>query len=116
MLPWAWPCSTISVTMSRYMSDIFPNLIFHHACALVCLRLVENGHIPVSLKLFQMSPNQISKFINGVVGLIHLFPETAENLFGLMIEKLNQNIIFIFEIEIDGAVSHTGFFGDLSNR
>jgi len=93
----------------------FPDLIFHHACALVCLRLVENGHIPVRLKLFQMTPDQVSKFINGIFGLVHLFPEAPENLLGLVIEELNQNIIFVFEIKIDGAISHAGFFGNLSN-
>ncbi len=93
----------------------FPYLIFHHACALVRLRLVENGHIPVCLKLFQMSPDQVSKLVNGILGLVHLFSETSKNLLGLVIEELNQNIIFIFEIQIDGAISHAGFFGDLSN-
>ncbi len=62
-----------------------------------------------------MSSNQVSKLINGVFGFIHLFSETSENLLGLVIEELNQNIIFVFEIKIDGAISHTGFFGDLSN-
>jgi hypothetical protein len=93
----------------------FPYLIFYHACALVRLRLVQNGHISVCLKLFQMSSDQVSKLINGILGLIHLFSETSKNLLGFVIEELNQNIIFIFEIQIDGAISHAGFFGDLSN-
>jgi len=93
----------------------FPNLIFHHTCALVRLRLVENCHISVCLKLFQMSPDQVSKLINGIFGLIHFFSETPENLLGLVIEKLNQNIIFVFEIKIDGAVGHAGFFSNLGN-
>jgi hypothetical protein len=28
---------------------------------------------------------------------------------------LNQNIILIFEIQIDGAIGNSGFFGDLGN-
>ena len=93
----------------------FPNLVFHHACALVRLRLIEDGHIPVCLKLLQVSPDQVLKLINGTFGLIHLFSETPENLLGLVIEKLNQNIIFVFEIKIDGSISHTGFLGNLGN-
>jgi hypothetical protein len=32
-----------------------------------------------------------------------------------MTEKLNQNIVFVFKIQVDGAVSHSGFFCDLRN-
>jgi hypothetical protein len=81
----------------------------------VRFRLVENGHIPVGLKLFQVPPDQVSKLFNGIFGLVHLFSEATENLLVLIIEKLNQDIVFVLEIEIDGAIRHTGFFGNLGN-
>jgi hypothetical protein len=62
-----------------------------------------------------MSPDQVSKLFNGIFSLVHLFPEAPENLLGLVIEELNQDIIFVLEIEIDGAIRHTGFFGNLGN-
>ena len=62
-----------------------------------------------------MSSDQVSKLINGIFGLVHLLSESPENLLGLVIEKLNQNIIFVFEIKIDGAVGYAGFFSNLGN-
>jgi len=62
-----------------------------------------------------MSSNQIAEFIDSVIDLIHFFSETSKNLFGFVIEKLNQNIIFVFEIKIDGAVGNAGFFSNLGN-
>jgi len=62
-----------------------------------------------------MPSNQVSELFDSILGLIHLFSETPENLLGLVVEELNQNIIFIFEIQIDGSISHTGFLGDLRN-
>ena len=42
-------------------------------------------------------------------------PETFENLPCFVFVKLNQDVIFVLEIEIDGAIRHTGFFGNLGN-
>ena len=62
-----------------------------------------------------MHPNEIAKFVQAGIGAIHLRPETIKYLLGFIIEKLNQNIVFIFEIQIDGAVGDAGFFANLSN-
>jgi hypothetical protein len=48
--------------------------------------------------------------------LIHGIPKPFENLAGLVLIKLNQNIILVLEIKIDGSVRHTGLFGNLGNR
>ena len=77
--------------------------------------LIHNRHVPVFLELFQMPVNQIPEFADGIVRLFHLFPETGKNLFGLIGEKLNQNIIFVLEIQINGSIRNTGFPRDLRN-
>jgi hypothetical protein len=62
-----------------------------------------------------MSTNKIAKFINGIVGSVNFLSEASKNLSGFIAEKLNQNIIFVFEIKIDRAVSDPGFPGNLRN-
>jgi hypothetical protein len=62
-----------------------------------------------------MHPNEIAKFVQTRIGTIHLRPKTIKNLFGFIIEKLDQNIVFIFEIQIDGAVGDLCYFGNLGN-
>ena len=62
-----------------------------------------------------MHPNEITKFVQARIGTIHLRPETIKYLLGFIIEKLDQNIVFIFEIQIDGAVGDPGYFGNLGN-
>ena len=54
-----------------------------------------------------MTVHQISKLINRIIRLVYVFPESIKYLFGFIAEKLNQNIIFVFEIEIDGAIGNT---------
>jgi hypothetical protein len=62
-----------------------------------------------------MSTNKIAKLINGIVRSVNFLPEASKNLSGLVAEKLNQDIIFVFEIKIDRAVSDPCFSGDLRN-
>jgi hypothetical protein len=56
---------------------------------------------------------EIPQFIYGVVRLVDFFPQPAKRLLGPETEKMNQNVIFIFEIKVDGAICNSGFFGDL---
>jgi hypothetical protein len=59
-----------------------------------------------------MPMDKIPKPVNGIVRRADLFPEPVKYLFCLMAEKLNQNIVFIFKIEIDGSISDPGFLGN----
>jgi hypothetical protein len=93
----------------------FLNLGFGQAAVLVGFNLIDNGHVPVALEFFQMHPNEIAKFVQAGIGTIHLRPETIKYLLGFIIEKLDQNIVFILEIQINGAVGDPGYFGNLGN-
>jgi len=57
--------------------------------------------------------NKIIKLIFCVFSLFNLFSESFKHQLCLVSEKLYQNVIFIFKIKIDGAVSYTRLFGDL---
>jgi len=57
--------------------------------------------------------NQNFELINGAVGPIDIFAKALKNLLGLIVEKLNQNVVFVFKIEINRTVGDTGFFCDL---
>ena len=41
--------------------------------------------------------------------------EPFKNLFGFVLKKIDQDVVFIFEIQVDGTISHAGFPGDLGN-
>jgi hypothetical protein len=45
-----------------------------------------------------MSADKIPKLINGCVGFVDLFAKAFKNLFGLMAEKLNKNVVFILKV------------------
>ena len=77
--------------------------------------LVNNRHFPVALKFFQMPANEIAQFIRTGIRTVQFFSERTKHLFGFIIEKLDQNIVFIFEIQIDGAVGDLCYFGNLGN-
>jgi hypothetical protein len=62
-----------------------------------------------------MSPDEIAQFIQTIVRLVDLLPETIKYLSGFVTEKLYQNIVFIFEIQIDSTISHAGFPGNLGH-
>ena len=81
----------------------------------MCTDLVQNRHIPVLLKFGQMPPDKIAQFRRTIVRLFNLGAEAFEHLLGPVTEKLHQNIVFIFEIKIDGSIGHTGLFGDLGD-
>jgi hypothetical protein len=77
--------------------------------------LIDNRHVAIALEFFEVASNEISEFFDGVTGAVDFFPKTLKGLFGLEIKKLNQNVVFVFEIQIYGTVGDTGFFGDLRN-
>ncbi len=63
-----------------------------------------------------MPPDKVAQFIQAVVRLFDLSSEPFKHLLGPVAEKLHQNVIFIFKIEIDGTVGHTCYFCNLRNR
>gem|GEM_PF-2328616 len=67
------------------------------------------------MELFEVMVNQNFELISGTVGPLDIFAKTLKNLLGLVVEKLNQNVVFVFKIEINSAVGDTGLFCDLRN-
>jgi hypothetical protein len=63
-----------------------------------------------------MSPNEIAQFIEAVVGVLDLGPKLFKDLLGSIAEKLNQDVILVFKVQIDRSVSNASLFGDLGNR
>ena len=47
--------------------------------------------------------------------MIDFRSEPLEDLFGFVLKKIDQDVIFIFEVQVNGAIRNTGFPGDLSN-
>jgi hypothetical protein len=62
-----------------------------------------------------MTTNKIPQFVQAVVGLVNSGPEAIKNLFGSVVKKMNQDIVFVLEIKIDGTIGHPGFPGNLCN-
>jgi hypothetical protein len=77
--------------------------------------LIDDGHVPVPLEFFEVDANQIAQFVKSGIGAIDLLTEALEYLLGLIAEKLDQDVVLVFEIEVDGSVGDTGFTGDLGN-
>jgi len=59
--------------------------------------------------------NQVPEFIYSSICSVHFLSEAGENLSGFITEKLNQDIVLVFEVQIDGPIGHTGFSGDFGN-
>jgi hypothetical protein len=78
--------------------------------------LVDDGHVAIPLKLFEVDANQIAQFADGRLGTIDLLAEALKNLLGLVAEELNQDIVLVFEIEIDRSVGDPRLTGDLGDR
>jgi hypothetical protein len=93
----------------------FPDLGFRQAAALMGFDLVHDRHIRIPLEFHKMPPDEIPQFVQAVVGLVDRRPESIENLFGSVVEKLHQDIVFILEIKINGSIRHAGLPGDLGN-
>jgi len=60
--------------------------------------------------------NQVAKFINSSICSVNFLSEAGENLSGFITEKLNQDIFFVFEIQIDRTVGNPRFPCNLRNR
>lgn len=60
--------------------------------------------------------NQVAKFINSSICSVNFLSEAGENLSGFITEKLNQDIFFVFEIQIDRTVGNPRFPRNLRNR
>ena len=60
--------------------------------------------------------DQVPEFIDRGVGAVYGFFESIEHLFGFVAEKLNQYVVFVFEVEIDGAIRNSGLSCDLRYR
>jgi hypothetical protein len=93
----------------------FPDLLLGSAGKTVGFGLVDDSQIPVTLKFFEVPSDEVSQLLDGAAPAIDFFSETLENLLGLVFEKLNQDIVLVFEVQIDGPIGHTSFSGDLGN-
>jgi hypothetical protein len=93
----------------------FPDLLLGPAGETVGFGLVDDSQIPVTLKFFEVPSDEVSQLLDGAAPAIDFFSETLENLLGLVFEKLNQDIVLVFEVQIDGPIGHTSFSGDLGN-
>ncbi len=76
----------------------------------------DHCHVSVVLKFLEMSMNQVAKFINSSIRSAYFLSEAGENLSGLITEKLDQDILFIFEIKIDRTIGNPRFLSNLRNR
>jgi hypothetical protein len=77
---------------------------------------IDHRHVRVVLKFLEMPPYQIAKFIDSGIRTVNLLSETGKYLSGFITEELNQDILFIFEIKINGTIGNTGLLCDLGNR
>jgi hypothetical protein len=62
-----------------------------------------------------MAPNKAAQFVMAAIGLVDGRPKPIKNLLGSVVEKLDKDIVFIFEIKIYGTIRHTGLPGYLGN-
>jgi hypothetical protein len=77
--------------------------------------LVNDGQIPVPLKFFKVPSDEVAQLLDGTAPAIDFFSEALKNLLGFVLEKLNQDIVLVFEVQIDGPIGHTSFSGDFGN-
>jgi hypothetical protein len=57
----------------------------------------------------------LRNFFDRRLPLIDGFPEALEHMVGHPLVKLHQDVVFIFEIQIDGSIRDTGLLGDLGD-
>jgi len=57
--------------------------------------------------------DQVSELALSMIRILHRFPEALKHQAGFVAEKIIQNIRFIFEINIYGAIGDPGLPGDL---
>ncbi len=76
----------------------FPDLGFRQAAALMGFDLIHHSHIWIPLEFHKMPPDKVAQFVQTVIGLVDCCPKSIKNLFGSIVEKLQQDIVFILEI------------------
>lgn len=91
------------------------DMLIPEPAVLMGFGLVNDGHIAILLKLLEMDPNQTPQLFLGCFGLTDRIPESFKDLACLVLVELNQNIVLVLEIEIDGSVRHTSLFGNLGD-
>jgi len=91
----------------------YVDLFFDDSAFPAGFRQIDHGHIRIALKRFKMPTDQIPKFIHRRIGIVHRLSELLEHVFCFVAEKLNEDIVFVFEVQIDRAVCNTGGSGDL---
>jgi hypothetical protein len=62
-----------------------------------------------------MPPNKIAQLIQTAFHLVDFHPKPFKYLFGFVVKKIDQNVVFIFEIQVNRAIGHAGFLGDLGD-
>jgi len=92
-----------------------PDLGFRQAAVLMGFNLIHHSHVWIPLKFREVPPDKVPQFILAVVCLVDGGPEVIENLFGSVIKKMNQDIVLIFKIKVDGTIGHPGLPGNLRN-
>jgi hypothetical protein len=92
-----------------------PNLLLGPASETMGFGLVDDSQITVTLKFFKVPSDEVFQFLDGAATAIDFFSEALENLLGFVFEKLNQDIVLVFEVQIDGPIGHTSFSGYFGN-
>ena len=54
-----------------------------------------------------MTSNKIAQLINGGLCMVDFFAKARENLAGFVIEKMDQDVIFIFKVEVNCSISNS---------
>jgi hypothetical protein len=78
--------------------------------------LVDDGHVAVILEFLQVNTYQPPQLLLGILRLHDRIPEPFEYVPRLVFVELDQDVVLVFEIEIDGSIRHAGFLGDLGDR
>ncbi len=53
-----------------------------------------------------MAPNKIAQLINGCLRMVDFFAKVGKNLPCFIIEKMDQDVIFIFEVKINSPIGN----------
>jgi hypothetical protein len=62
-----------------------------------------------------MTIDQILQLVLGRVTFFNRFAKPVKNLFGFIPKELNQDIVLVFEVQINGSIRDTRFFGNLGD-
>ena len=88
------------------------NTVGNHLVVLPGLGLVNHRHVEIALKHLEMVADEVLKLIGGMFRFLNYLPESVENLLGFVAEKLQQDVVLVFEVQIDGTVGHPGLPGN----